>query len=119
MRVFPINVPSRVLNCVDTYGQLKAFSGFPEYQNYNRRTVLRCTKHFNCFIETACAGLKDSYSYSRKTKIKKAEITVIVKKLSYLNIWLREGHSLCTLENRGLFFALKQFVTSDLPYNSV
>lgn len=41
MRVFPRNVPSRVLNCVDIYGQLKAFSGFLEYQNYNRRTVLR------------------------------------------------------------------------------
>ena len=80
MRVFPRNVPSRVLNFVDIYGQLKAFSGFIEYQNCNRLTVLRCTKHLNRF--------------------------------------LRE-HSLCTLENRGLFLALKQFVTSDLPYNSV
>lgn len=91
MRVFPRNVPSRVLNCVDIYGQLKTFSGFLEYQNYNRRTVLRCTKRFNCFIEPASAGLIFIFA---KNKNKKAEITVIVKKLSYLNIWLREGHSL-------------------------
>ena len=68
MRVFPRNVPSRVLNFVDIYGQLKAFSGFLEYQNYNRRTVLRCTKHLNRFIEPASAGLKE------KTKIKKEKL---------------------------------------------